>query len=86
VRWQLVAPELAEQTPPPTHAHDTVVVEHRHAIARQPHVALQARGAEAQAEGKRLQRVLSGVGAGAAMSERDRSLEERGEPLLHAGR
>ena len=44
-------------------ADDPVVVEHRHAVAGQPDVALQAGGAETQPELERLQRVLRRMGS-----------------------
>ena len=43
-------------------ADDAVVVEDGLAVGRQPHVALEAGGPEAQGQRERLERVLGGVG------------------------
>ena len=50
-------------------ADDAVVVEDRLAVGGEPHVALEAGGAQAQGERERLERVLGGVGPGAAVGE-----------------
>ena len=60
-----------------------VVVEHRHAVGGDPDVALEARGAQLQGQFEPRQRVLRGMGPGAAMAERDGIVEERWKPLLH---
>ena len=83
---QVGAGDVADRPLAPADPHDAVVVEHRDAVAGQPDVALEPGRAEAQAQREGLERVLRGVGAGAAMGEPDGSFEERREPLLHASR
>ena len=60
-----------------------VVVEHRHAVPGDPHIALETGGAETQRERECLQGVLRGVRPRAPVGEEDRGIEEGGQALLH---
>ena len=50
---------------------DTVVVEHGVAVGGDPHVALEAGGAEAHGQAEGVERVLRGVGPGPTVGEAD---------------
>jgi hypothetical protein len=70
---------------PQAPAHEAVVVEHRLAVSGEPHVALQARGAQPDGQREGLQRVLRGVGSGPTVGEPDRRATEGGQPSGHDG-
>ena len=86
VLGKLVARHDPDRSLAPAVAYDPVVVEHRDAIAGEPHIALQTGRSELQGQRKGLDGVLPGVGAGTAMGEADRRAEPRREPLLHGSR
>ena len=86
-RWhvlgQILRRTCGDRAAPPPDADDAVVVEHEHAVGRQPDVALETGGPELQGNAKRLDRVFRGAVAGAPMGEADRRIEQRRQPLLH---
>ena len=86
VLWKVPAVHFANGTraayPPADFA---VMVKDCHAIARTPHVALDAGGAEAYREIECRHGVLWCMSTSAAMGEQDGRIEERRELLLHEG-
>ena len=66
-----------------TGPHRPVVADHRDPVDAEPHVGLEACGAEPQGEQKSLQGVFGGVGPPPTVGEADRMVEEGGKSLLH---
>ena len=62
---------------------DAVVIEHGHAVGAEPHVVLQAGGAQLEGEFDRRGRVLRRLVARAEVGEADGRVEQRRQPLLH---
>ena len=73
---QIRALHVADQSLAPAEPNNTVVIEHHHPVGGQPGVALQARRAEPQGQREGIERVLTGMGAGAAVGEGDRPVEQ----------
>jgi len=69
--------------PPSALARDAVVIEHGHAVGAEPHVVLQAGGAQLEGEFDRRGRVLRRLVARAEVGEADGRVEQRRQPLLH---
>ena len=85
VRGELVTGHPADGRGPPAPADHAVVVEDRHAVRRQPHVALEPARAHAAGQHERLEGVLGSVGAGAPVGEPDREQGSAGwahRPIL----
>ena len=76
MRRQLVASQVADRALAALHPHHAVVIEDGNAIGGQPHVALEAVGAETKCQLKGIDRVLPGVCPGTPMGERDGVFEE----------
>ena len=83
VRRQHRAADGRDRPLAPADLHHTVVVEYRYPVRCEPHVALEAGGAEPQRELERRQRVLRGVRPRTPVGEGDRRVEQRRKSLLH---
>jgi Tat protein translocase TatB subunit len=77
------AQDIDDLAPTESRADDTVMVEDRDSVRREPDIGLEAARPEAEREGERVEGVLPSVRSCTSMGERDRWVEKRGKPLLH---
>jgi hypothetical protein len=83
VRGEVGSVHLGDRTPTQAAAHHAIVVEHGDAVAGEPDVALESRGAEPDGQTEGLDGVLAGVGACAPVGEGDGPGQVRGETRAH---
>ena len=75
--------EVADPPASEAASHDTVMIENSDPVATHPDVALDSPSPESESERERGEGVLRGVGAGSAVREQDRGIQQGGESLLH---
>ena len=83
VLGQIGSIEVADPPTSEAASHDAVMIENSDPVATHPDVALNSPSPESEGERKRVEGVLRGVGARAAVREQDRGIQQGGESLLH---
>jgi len=83
VSGKLSGGEIADSPGSQTGPHRPVVADHRDPVGTEPHVGLEAGSSEPKGEQKGFEGVFGGVGPPPAVGETDRTVEKRGESLLH---